>query len=118
MAGVGAKSADQCGLPTKRVKNLLACDLKTAGMTVQRTDSFLGAFHRRLKIRVGPAKAKNAAARKMAIILYRLVKCGKRAIKFSADQYEQLYQKRKLANLARQAKHFGFNLVAAESANA
>ena len=101
---------------TKRVKNLLACDLKTAGMTVQRTDSFLGAFHRRLKIRVGPAKAKNAAARKIAIILYRLVKCGKQAIKFSSEQYEQLYKKRKLENLTRQAKHLGFNLVAAEMA--
>lgn len=98
---------------TKRVKNLLACDLKTAGMTVQRTDSFLGAFHRRLKIRVGPAKAKNAAARKMAIILYRLVKYGRQAIKFSAEQYDQIYRERKLANLKRQAVKMGFNLVAA-----
>ena len=97
---------------TKRVKNLLACNLKTAGMTVQRTDSFLGAFHRRLKTRVGSAKAKNASARKMAIILYRLVKYGGQAIKFSAEQYEQLYLKRKLANLTRNAKHLGFTLVA------
>ena len=100
---------------TKRVKNLLACNLKTAGMTVQRTDSFLGAFHRRLKARVGPAKAKNAAARKMAIILYRLVKYGGQAVKFSAEQYEQLYLKRKLENLARQAKHLGFTLVAKQA---
>lgn len=99
---------------TKLVKNLLACDLKTAGMTVQRTDSFLGAFHRRLKVRVGPAKAKNAAARKMAIILYRLVKCGRQAIKFSAEQYEQIYKERKLTNLKRQAAKMGFNLVAVE----
>lgn len=98
---------------TKLVKNLLACDLKTAGMTGQRTDSFLGAFHRRLKVRVGPAKAKNAAARKMAIILYRLVKYGRQAIKFSAEQYDQIYQERKLANLKRQAVKMGFNLVAA-----
>jgi hypothetical protein len=102
---------------TKRVKNLLACNLKTASMTVQRTDSFLGAFHRRLKIRVGPAKAKNAAARKIAIILYRLVKHGNQAIKFSAEQYEQLYLKRKLANLTRQAKHLGFTLVADQAVN-
>ncbi len=102
---------------TKRVKNLLACNLKTAGMTVQRTDSFLGAFHRRLKSRIGPAKAKNAAARKMAIILYRLAKNGGQAIKFSSEQYAQLYLKRRLANLTRQAKHMGFTLVADHAVN-
>jgi transposase len=111
-------SGDYCKKgKTKRVKNLLACNLKTAGMTVQRTDSFLGAFHRRLKIRVGPAKAKNASARKIAIILYRLVKYGNQAIKFSAEQYEHLYKERKLANLTRQARQMGFSLIPEHAAN-
>jgi len=99
---------------TKRVKNLLACNLKVAGMTVQRTDSFLGAFHRRLKSRSGPGTAKNAVAGKMAIIMYRLVKSGGATIKFSAEKYDRLYRERKLANLKRQAEKLGYNLIADE----
>jgi transposase len=103
---------------TKRVKNLLATSLKVAAMTAQKTDSFLGAFHRRLKSRIGPSKAKNATARKMAIILYRLLKNGDEAIKFSAEKYEQLYKKRKLKNLKRQLNQLGYTLVKNEVLNA
>ena len=96
---------------TKRVKNFLAEDLKTAAMSAQKTDSFLGAFHRRIKIRVGPAKAKNATARKIAIILYRLVKGGVQAVKFSSEEYDNLYQERKIKKLKKQAHKFGYKLV-------
>ena len=82
-------------------------------MTAQRTDSFMGAFHRRLKSRIGPSKAKNAAARKIAIILYRLVKNGNKATKYSAESYEALYMERKLKNLKRQAGQLGYQLVEA-----
>ncbi len=96
---------------TKRVKNTLARSLKVAAMTAQKTDSFLGAFHRRLKVRVGPAKARNATARKISIILYRLVKHGGKAIKFSSDMYEDIYKERKLKNLTRQARKMGYSLT-------
>jgi len=97
---------------TKRVKNFLSGALKVAAMSTQRTDSFLGAFHRRIKIRVGPAKAKSASARKIAIILYRLVKGGATATKFSAEEYDTLYQERKLKNLKKQARKLGYELQA------
>ncbi len=103
---------------TKRVKSLLAQDLKIAAMAAQRTDSFLGAFHRRIKIRIGPAKAKTATARKIAIILYRLVKYGSEAIKFPADKYDQLYKERKLKNMMKQAKQLGYTLVLDDKLNA
>ncbi|NCB66928.1 MAG: IS110 family transposase [Bacilli bacterium] len=102
---------------TKRVKNLLATNLKIVAMAVQRSDSFLGAFHRRLKARIGPSLARIAVARKMAIILYRLTRDGGQAIKFSAEQYEQLYRERKLKNLKRQAINLGFDLVAVPAVN-
>lgn len=95
---------------TKRVKNVLTGSLKVAAMSTQRTDSFLGAFHRRIKIRVGPSKAKSASARKIAIILYRLVREGTEAIKFSAEEYETIYKERKLKNLKRQARKLGYEL--------
>lgn len=101
---------------TKRVKNTLARGLKVAAMTAQRTDSFLGALHRRLKARIGPAKARNATARKMSIILYRLVKCGGEAVKFSSNMYEDMYKERKLKNLMKQARKMGFPLTELKAA--
>jgi hypothetical protein len=53
----------------------------------------------------------------MAIILYRLTRGGGQAIKFSAEQYEQLYRERKLKNLKRQAINLGFDLVAVPAMN-
>ncbi len=96
---------------TKKVSNLLTKDLKVAAMTAQRTDSFLGVYHRRLKGRVGPAKAKNATARKVAIILYGQVKNESETIRFSAEKYEAAYKERKLKNMKREAKRMGFTLV-------
>jgi hypothetical protein len=42
-------------------------------MSLTRTSTALGAFYRRLAARVGKAKAITAAARKLAIIVYRVL---------------------------------------------
>lgn len=101
---------------TKKVKNALTEALKVSALTVQRTDSFLGAAHRRLKARIGPASAKTAIARKLAIILYRLVKNKRVAIKFNAEAYEELYRERQLKKLKRLAARLGFELNAVNAA--
>lgn len=80
-------------------------------MTAQGTDSFLGVYYRRLKSRIGPAKAKNATARKVAIILYKQVKNESETIRFSAEKYETTYRERKLKNMKREAKRMGFTLI-------
>src|SRR5690606_1714238 len=43
-------------------------------MSVVRTDTALGAFYRRLSSRIGKAKAITATARKIAILVYRMLK--------------------------------------------
>ena len=96
---------------TKKVSNLLTKDLKVAAMTAQRTDSFLGVYHRRLKGRIGPAKAKNATARKVSIILYDHVKNESETLRFSAEKYETAYKERKLKNMQREANKFGYVLT-------
>jgi len=44
-----------------------------------------------------------------------LLQRGEAAVKFNAEQYEQLYFARKLKNLKRQAKSMGFDLTAAQN---
>ena len=52
--------------------------LRLAAMNLGRTHTALGAFYRRLAFRVGKAKAVTATARKLAILVYRMLKDGSR----------------------------------------
>jgi transposase len=97
----------------KKVRNPLSLALKTAAMSVQRTETFLGECHRRLKTRLGPAKAKKIIAGKMAVILYRLIKSGGKALRYDAAKYEEKYKERRLKYLERQARMMGCVLTPA-----
>ena len=74
--------------------------LRLAATTVGRSDTALGAFYRRLSLRAG-TKAVTATARSYKDP--------------GADQYEQQYRSRVLANLQRRAKSLGFALQAIPS---
>lgn len=60
---------------TRRTSNRATSLLRLAAVTVGKTDSALGAFYRRLGLRIGKAKAITATARKLAI---RCKGCGTR----------------------------------------
>jgi hypothetical protein len=51
---------------TRPVKNRLAVALRQAAPALHREQSYLGAFHRRLRARLGPAAAVTATAHKLA----------------------------------------------------
>jgi hypothetical protein len=57
-----------------RVSNRAATLLRTLVTAVGRSDTWLGSFHRRMKSRLGPAAAKTATARKLACLIYHLLK--------------------------------------------
>lgn len=99
----------------KRIANILTESLKHASMTCQRTDSMLGADYRRRKSIYGGALAKMTIARKLAIILYRILKYGQPAIKYSAEAYERLNSERRLKRLKKQARTLGFELAPLEA---
>jgi transposase len=71
----------------------------------------LGAFYRRLKARLGPAKALTATAHKLAQIVYSRLKYGKAYVDRGVEYYEQPYRARMIKNLTRRAKQLGFELV-------
>ncbi len=96
---------------TKRSANPLRNALAGAAMTVQWTDSFLGENHRRLKSRVGPGVAKIAIARKLAAIIYHILKNDIRTIRYDAEFYRQKRQERELKNLRRKAGRMGYALT-------
>jgi hypothetical protein len=59
---------------TCKVINRVATTLRLAAQSVGRTDTCLGIFYRRKKSHLGPAKATTATARKLACLVYHLLK--------------------------------------------
>ena len=97
--------------PTRKTASALAHAFRLAAMTIGRLDSWLGAFYRRLKGRIGAPKAITATARKLAIIFYRAVKTGGVVKRLSAEDYEQANRDRILKTLRQRAARFGFELT-------
>lgn len=97
---------------TARSANPLRRALVNTAMIVQRTDSYLGENHRRLKSRLGPATAKVAIARKLAVIIYNILKNDLRTIRYDAEAYQRHRQEKELKNLQKKARRLGYTLSA------
>lgn len=96
---------------TRRVVNRASDALRMAATTLERSQSALGGFYRRMKARLGSAEAVTATAHKLARIIYRLIKYGEAYVRQGLQAYEKQFQSRRLRALQRTAKTMGFQLV-------
>jgi transposase len=96
---------------TRRVVNRVSTALRMAACTLERSQSALGAFYRRMKGRLGAAEGITATAHKLARILYRLIKHGEAYVRQGIDDYEKKFQDRKLKALKNMAQALGLELV-------
>lgn len=96
---------------TKKTKNRATNALRMAAKGLVRSDSYIGAFNRRLQSRLGPSKAITATAHKLAKIIYHMLKYQVEYIDLGAEFYEEKYRKRVVNNLKSKAVKFGFELV-------
>lgn len=103
---------------TRRVVNRAATILRIAAQALGRSESCLGHFYRRKKAHLGPAKAITATARKLACIVYLMLKYKQEYRAPDPTAYQAKIQKCRLANLKKQAETLGFDLVATASATA
>jgi len=103
------------GSATQPSANRAAKTLRIAAMTGTRSDHALGAFYRRLAGRAGKAKAITATARKLAIILYCMLRDSTPYREQSAAVYDQRQRKRALHGLRKRAQSLGFDLVQIDS---
>ena len=92
---------------TSRKKNKLAQALKFAASTLYLSKTYLGAQYRRLHAKLGPAKAITAMARKLAIILYNMIKHGQSFVELGMEKHEKDHRERMLKNLKKRAKELG-----------
>jgi transposase len=96
---------------TARVVNRVAILLRTLAPTLGRTDTWMGVFHRRMRARIGPAAANTATARKLATILYHLLKYKEEYIDVDRAVYEERFRRHRLNRLRKQAAELGCDIV-------
>ena len=71
----------------------------------------IGAFYRRMRARVGKAKTITATARKLALLVYRMLQGKIQYQEMSAADYDRQQRSRILRGLRRRAASLGLELV-------
>jgi transposase len=99
---------------SKPSANRAATALRLAAQGVANSHSALGAYYRRIRIRLGAPKAITATAHKLARLVYSMLRYGTAYVDAGQQAYEQKYRERVLTNLQRKAKAFGYQLVHVE----
>jgi transposase len=91
--------------------NRAAAILRMSAYALNRTQTALGAFYRRLAARIGKPQAITATARKLAILVYRALKGELIYADRGATAYDLNQRTRTLRHLRRRAANLGFELV-------
>lgn len=96
---------------TRKVKSRLATALRLAAQSLERSDTFLGGFLRRMKARSGAPEAITATAAKLARIVYHLITTRQAYDESVFAQHQHRHHLAREKRLRAQAKGMGFELV-------
>jgi transposase len=104
------------GKPVKKKKRnsastRVAAALRMAALSLRRSQTALGAYYRRIAQRIGGDVALFATARKLATLIYRLLRWGQPYLDEGADAYEARYRQQRLTSLTGKAKALGYQLA-------
>jgi len=104
------------GKPLKKKKRnsastRVATALRMAAQSLRHSDTALGAYYRSTARRKGPGIATFAAARKIATLIYRLLRWGQPYIDEGAEAYEKRYQLQRFRGLESRARQLGYRLT-------
>ena len=103
---------------TKHVVNRVSVMLRIAAVGIGRTDTCLGWFYRRKSMQLGPAGAATATARKLACILYHLVKHREVYIEPDLVAYQRRYHRHRTVKLVKQLENLGYEVAVKLKADA
>ena len=99
---------------TTRCANRAAQALRLAAAALRSSQSALGAYFRRMCVRMDKPKAVTAAAHKLARLIYTMLTKGEEYTDQGQDYYEERYRERVLRQLAQRAEKMGMKLVSSE----
>src|SRR5262249_2243337 len=92
---------------TRKGKNRAASALRLAAWSLMRSHSYLGAYLRRQRARLGAPKAITATAHKLARIIYNLLRCGVAYMKQEEAAYAEQVRHRQEQQLQRRGEAGG-----------
>jgi predicted cupin superfamily sugar epimerase len=89
----------------------VAATLRMAATSLHHSQTALGAYYRQTARRKGGDIAVFATARKLATLIYRLIRYGQPYVDEGAEAYEKRYQEAHIKRLTAQAKELGLQLT-------
>jgi hypothetical protein len=92
--------------------------LRMAALTLQNSKTALGASYRRIARHKSAGVAVFATARRLAVLIYRMLRYGQDYVDEGEQSYEARYQKSRVLGLKASASALGFQLVPAAAAQA
>lgn len=95
---------------TPKVRTRLAKIFRNAATSIQNSNTYLGAFYRKIRARKGPACAVTATARKIAVIVYNMIKNKTSYSELGNDYLTKLKEKNIIKNIKKQARSLGFTV--------
>ena len=104
------------GGPPARRANRLGQALRMAATSARRSNTAIGAMHRRRLARMDTARAVKATAHQLARLIYAMLAGGAEYVPRDLAEMEAERRERQLRNLRRQAKRLDLALVPAEHA--
>ena len=104
------------GKPIKKKKRNSASTrvanvLRMAALSLRHSDTALGSYYRHLSQRLGADVAVFASARKIATLIYRLLRWGQPYVDEGAKAYEKRSLERRINSLKSKAKRLGYELT-------
>lgn len=91
----------------------VAAALRMAALSLRNSQSALGAYYRRIARRIAGDVAVFATARKLATLIYRMLRWGQPYVDEGAEAFEKRYQDTRIKSLRAKAKELGYSLVPA-----
>ncbi len=89
--------------------------LRMAALSMRNSQTALGAYYRRIARRIGKDVAVFATARKLATLIYRLLRWGQQYVDVGAEAFEKRYGAIRIRALKATARQLGFELVQSTS---
>lgn len=108
-------------VPTKRAGSTttrLGATFRMAALTLRNSKTALGAEYRRIARRKGASVAVFALARKLAILVYRLLRYGQAYVDEGMQGYEERFKAARIRTCKQIAKDFGLTVLEPEEAAA
>ena len=82
-----------------------------AALSLRHSQTALGAYYRQIARRIGGDVAVFATARKLATLIFRLLRWGQPYVDQGAAAYEKRYQQSRIQRLIRTAQQLGLQVI-------